>query len=253
MQNLKMFKNKIVVMVPLSLLLLKANANTVGYNPDDVKQFENSNPHTCMQCNLADWKMSTSSSFLSGGDYSGTNLSGAILDGSNIFNNLKGQPSKTNVQNSNFSYSIAQNTSIGDSVTIDFSSSNFNNVKYDGVVISGKSFSNSTFKGASIVNSSIRIGTGDYTNFTDADLSNSSISSGVNTCSLYRAIFINANLANTTTSSCDERNVDFTGADLTGASIINGNLCNAKITPQQLASMTSLSGTVGPECTTVYK
>lgn len=253
MKSSKILKNKMVVILHLSIFFLKANANTVGYNPDDVKKLENSYPPTCMQCNLDGWKMYNSTVFMYGLNYSQTNLSGTILDNSNIFNELQGRASLTNVARSDFSYSIAQNANIGDSVTMDFSSSNFNGVKYNNTVISAKSFKNSTFREAVITNSGIRMNSGDSADFTGADLNNSSIGPGVGQCSLQSAIFVNANLTNTTTSSCDESNSDFTGADLTGASIVNGNLCNAKITPEQIASMQSLSGTIGPDCKTVYK
>ncbi len=284
MQNLKMLKNKMIIMASLSILLLKANGstNTEGYNPDDVKKFENSNPHTCTQCDLSGWNMHDSKVFVYGGDYSYTNLSGAILDNSDIFDSLSGGSYEdiTNLQYSDFSgsTSLIGNAYIGGQgsyrAAADFSNSNFDNVKYNQTTLGGISFRNATFKYAKIINSTIAtpdiyganfyhatlIGTvfsyikaGGGIDFTGADLSNVTINSTSQISNLVRAIFANANLTNTMMKYCDMDNADFTGAILTGASIINGNLCNAKISPQQLASMTSLSGTVGPDCKTIYK
>lgn len=275
MQNFKVLKNKTIIMVPLLVMLLKANANTAGYNPDDIAKFENSNPHNCTQCDLYGWNMNNSSKFVYGGDYSYTNLSGAFLSSSHIFQNLSsGSPAVTNVQYSDFSDSNAENGNIGDSLTMNFSNSNFNNVSYISTVLEAKSFRGTTFKYATIKNSDIRtsdisatsfyhailtgttfhsVGAADLADFTGADLSNANINSLLSSCNFTQATFVTTNLQNATISTCDESGADFTGADLTQASITNGDLCNAKITPEQLSSMKSLTGTIAPDCKTIYK
>jgi uncharacterized protein YjbI with pentapeptide repeats len=280
MQKIKSIKNKILFIVPFSVLFLNAHANTLRYDPQDVNQFETTNPPRCPHCDLFGWDMSNSKVFIYGGDYSRTDLSGAVLDNSSIFNKLSLGSSQdmTNLEHSDFSNSTATtgNTNIGGTLDskIDFSNSNFSNVVYNNVTLSGKSFRNTSFLNATITNSNIlaldisgarfsgatligttfsNVGAADDVDFSEANLSNAMINTTTMIGSLVRARFINANLMNAKISYCYENFADFTGANMTGASIVYGNLCNAQITAAQIASMKSLTGTIGPDCKTVYK